>query len=343
MVYNTPTKSFKRVIFMVSPEENSQTTETLPTNKTDTLKPRNFSGVLIAFGISLLLVAVLSLLFGQKIGYKRGVSYATEQAKIMADGEIVTASNVKALRLKTEQLENQLVTTKQERDISLANLTELRHDIQELKVTNLQLAQGQEFLTKELAKAGGVDLQIIGAKIAPLPENAYEYRFDIGRIDENNTSKTLRPKLTLLSDSDMVEIPLKPKTYDINGIVRIRGRFVMPKEFYPKQVKLELSAGGQSLKQIYNWGLGKPVDNLPYTLADTPDADQRPVSAEENATGVVAKVKDSNAKPATDNKDNKKESEKSVKTDEKSDKKSDNSSNKADNDNTKKEETKKAE
>lgn len=65
--------------------------------------------------------------------------------------------------------------SKGERDISLANLATLRMDIQELKVTNLQLAQGQEFLTTSLAKKGGMDLQVIGAKIAPLPENAYEY------------------------------------------------------------------------------------------------------------------------------------------------------------------------
>lgn len=315
------------------PEKNQQTA-TLSASQSATSQPtqRSFAGVLIAFGASLLIVAVLALLFGQRIGYQRGMSHATEQAKMTAEGEIVTASHVKALRLKAEELETQLATAHQERDISLTNLTELRNDIQELKITNMQLAQGQEFLTKELAKSGGVDLQIIGAKIAPLPENAYEYRFDIGKVDANNVAKTLRPRLTLLNDSNMVEIPLKPRTYEINGIVRIRGRFVMPADFSPTQVKLELSAGGQTLKQVYNWGLGKPVDNMPYTLADTPDADQRPVSPEENATGVMAKARDVNAIKATTEKTDKKETEKS------SEKKSENSSSKTETMDSKKQE-----
>lgn len=67
-------------------------------------------------------------------------------------------------------MQSQLTTAQQERDISLANLSALRTDIQDLKVTNLQLEQGQQFLTTSLAKKGGMSLQVIGAKIAPLPE-----------------------------------------------------------------------------------------------------------------------------------------------------------------------------
>lgn len=239
----------------------------------------NISAIFVGFGASLFIVAIIGLIFGQKIGYSRGVSHSTEQIKQAADGEEVSARNIKALKLKVNSLENQIQTAQQERDISLTNLETLRDDMAKLNVKNLQLEQSNEFLTKMLAKRGGIELQIIDSKIAPLPEQAYEYRFDIGMVDANNKTRQLIPKLTLLDEINMVEVPIIPRTYEINGIARIRGRFVMPAKFTPKQLKIELSAGGHHLEQIYDWRFGKPISDMPYSLADTPEADKRPISA----------------------------------------------------------------
>lgn len=269
------------------PEEKSVSRPKAPLPERLLANNNTPSKMLIAFGVSLVIVAAMALFFGQRIGYNRGLSYAAKQAKALAEGQEISASNVKALKLKSDTLQSQLSTTQQERDISLANLATLRDSTQELKIINLQLAQGQEFLTKALAKKGGVPLQVIGAKIAPLPENAYEYRFDIGMIDPSNQEKTLTPKLTLLDDVNMVEVPLEPRTYPINGIARVRGRFIMPKDFTPKQVKLELSAGGQTAEHIYDWQLGQPVDDLPYSLEETPEADARPVTDSDVASSPV--------------------------------------------------------
>lgn len=258
------------------------------------------SKTLMAFGISVLIVAAIALVFGQRIGYNRGISYAAEQAKKIADGQEISANNVKALKQKSDTLQSQLTTAQQERDISLSNLAELRDSTQELKITNLQLAQGQEFLTKALAKKGGIPLQVIGAKIAPLPENAYEYRFDVGMVDPSGEEKALTPKLTLLDDVNMVEVPLEPSRYTINGIARIRGRFIMPADFVPKQVKLELSAGSQKAEHSYDWELGQPVDDLPYSLEEVPEADSRPVVDPDNASITVTTTSQtSTPKPAT--------------------------------------------
>lgn len=283
------------------PDDNAQVTTSLPKQRKPLINPDNLSGMFVAFGVSLLIVALLSLIFGQRIGYQRGLSKAAEQAKIAADGEEVSAKNVKQLRQKTQQLQNQLTTAQQERDISLANLSDLRTDMQDLKITNLQLEQGREFLTTALSKRGGIPLQVIGAKIAPLPEDAYEYRFDVGFVDGSNKEKPLTPKLTLLDDLDMVEVPLEPKSYQINGIARIRGRFIMPKDFSPKQVKLELSSGGQKISQVYDWQLGQPVDEMPYSLEEIPETDTRPITAsdtEATTTEVSTVNRDEVAKQA---------------------------------------------
>ena len=260
--------------------EDHNSSQTLPEAQRNYItQPNKVSGWLIAFGVSLLLVAIIALVLGQRIGYHRGLSFAAEEAKKTAAGLEISAENIKSLKLKSDTLQSQLTTAQQERDISLANLSALRTDIQDLKVTNLQLEQGQQYLTASLAKKGGMNLQVIGAKIAPLPENAYEYRFDVGMVDPSNQPKNLIPKLTLLDEVNMVEVPLQPNSYSIHGIARIRGRFLMPKNFVPKQVKLELTAGNQKTEQVYDWQLGQPIDNMPYTLEETPEADKRPVSS----------------------------------------------------------------
>ncbi len=252
------------------------------------------SSLLAAFGGSLFLVALVSLLFGRQIGYHQGESHAVEQAKIAAGGEEISGENFKALKLKAETLQNALVIAQQERDISLNNLAELRLDEQELKVTNLQLQQNDEIFTKLLAKQGGIPLQIIGAKIVPLPENAYEYRYDVAMLDKSNQPKRLTPKMTLLDETHMVEVPLEPNTYNIRGMARVRGRFVMPKAFTPKQVKVEFESSGDHIEKIYDWQLGEPVDNMPYSLAETPETDKSPVTSTDSSA-------DTTESPATRN------------------------------------------
>lgn len=276
------------------PQPDKTGHETVNSDLPKFLQAGRTSSLLLAFGGSLLLVAVVSLLFGRQIGYHQGESHATEQAKIEAGGEEVTPEAFKALKTKAETLQNSLVTTQQERDISLNNLEELRLNEQELKVTNLQLQQNDEIFTKLLAKQGGIPLQIIGAKIEPLPENAYEYRYDVAMLDRNNEPRRLTPKMTLLDEVNMVEVPMEPKSYDIRGITRVRGRFVMPAGFVPKQVKVEFDVSGEHIEKIYNWQLGKPVDNLPYSLAEAPETDKSPVASTDSSA-------DTTDSPATHN------------------------------------------
>lgn len=238
------------------------------------------SGILLAFAVCLLLVAVVAVFFGYRLGYYQGDTDATERTRIVIDGEVVTSESVTSLQTKIKALQNQLSTTQQERDISLTNLDDLRTDTEALKVTNLQLQQNDEIFTKLLAKQGGIPLQIIGAKIAPLPENAFEYRFDVAMLDKSNQPKKLEAKLSLLDEQNVVEVPLDPSSYDIHGIARIRGRFLMPQGFVPKQAKVELVAGNEKIEQAYDWQLGKTIDNMPYSLAETPEADQKPLPAD---------------------------------------------------------------
>ena len=233
--------------------------------------------VLALFVVVILVTASVGLLFGHKLGYQRGFySMQTETQQALINSKEAT-KELEDLRLSSKIAINQAATAKQELAISLANVKELRESKQELTVENKQLSQLNELYAEVLSSKGGMPLQVLGATITPLPENAFEYMFDVGMLASDGMSKRLIPKLTLLNDDDFVEVPLDNPIDTIEGIVRIRGRFIMPSGFRPLQVKLSLQAGGQEVEQLYDWKLGDRVNNMPLSLLDLPEVDQSPI------------------------------------------------------------------
>ncbi|WP_443215039.1 hypothetical protein [Psychrobacter aquimaris] len=233
--------------------------------------------VLALFVVVILVTAIVGLIFGHKLGYQRGFhSMQTESKQAMINSTEATEA-LEDLRLSHKIATNQAATAKQELAISLANIKELRENQQELTVENRQVSQLNELYADVLRDKGGMPLQVIAAKIEPLPENAFEYGFDIGMLASDGKAKRLKPTLTLLNDDDFVEVPLDPPVYTIEGIVRIRGRFMMPSGFRPLQVKLSLQADGQQVEQLYDWKLGDRVDNMPLSLLDLPEVDESPI------------------------------------------------------------------
>lgn len=233
--------------------------------------------VLALFVIAILVTAVVAMLFGHKLGYQRGYHSMQTETKQAVITNKESLQELKDLRVSHKIATNQVATAKQELEISLANLKELRDNQQELTVENRQLAQLNELYAEIVSDKGGLPLQILGAKIDPLPENAFEYGFDVAMLASDGSAKRLRPTLTLLDDDDFVEVPLDPVSYSIEGVTRIRGRFTMPAGFKPLQVKLNLKAGGQEVEQLYDWKLGAKVDSMPLSLSDLPEVDESPI------------------------------------------------------------------
>ena len=239
---------------------------------------RGASTLLLAlFVVVVLVTATVGLLFGHKLGYQRGFhSMQTETKQAMINSSEAT-KELEKLRLSNKIATKQSATAKQELAISLANIKELRENQKELTVEDRQLAQLNEAYAEIVVDQGGMPLKILGAKIKPLPENSFEYGFDVGMLSSDGQAKRLQPTLTLLNDNSLVEVPLDPAVYTIDGITRIRGRFTMPTGFRPLQVKLNLQAGGQKVEQLYNWSLGASVDNMPLSLLDLSEVDESPI------------------------------------------------------------------
>lgn len=235
------------------------------------------SWILALFAAVIMLTVIVGLIFGHNLGYKRGYHALEAETKKAVDSGQMTVEELEELRTSHKILSNQVAVAKQELTISLNNLDELRENQQELSTENKQLNQLNELYAEALSEQGGLPLQILGAKIEPLPENAFEYGFDVAMLSKDSQSKRLTVTLTLLNDDDFVEVPLDTDRYLLDGIVRIRGRFVMPNNFKPLQVKLVLQAAGQKVEQLYDWKLGERVDNMPISLVDLPEVDDSPI------------------------------------------------------------------
>lgn len=234
--------------------------------------------ILLLFAIAIILTGLIATAFGHKFGYQRGYQASVKEANLKGSSQQLSSADIQKLQQNVESLTQQLNTAKQERDISLNNLGTLRQNFEELEIKNLQLNQVNEVYSESLIDQGGLPLKVVGAQIQPLPENAFEYRFDVAMLAKDGHQHTLRPTLTLLNEESLVEVPLEPSTYDIKGIARIRGRFVMPKGFNPKQAKLVLKSNGEEVEQIYNWELSSPIEQMPISLSEVPETDPRPVS-----------------------------------------------------------------
>lgn len=225
--------------------------------------------ILVLFVLALILVAMVMAVFGYKIGHKQGVRSAHQAVQSDKGEDEAQISPVEVLNLK-----KQLETAVQERDISLSNIETLQEQYEALKTSNLQLEQLNALLLDSVAKEGGVPLKVLASEIAPMPDRTFEYRFDVAMIDKSGKAVSMTPKLTLLNATSMVQIPLKPARYEVQGVTRIRGRFVMPEDFEPKQIKIELEAGTERTEQLYNWQVGKVM-----SVKEDTGIDERPISA----------------------------------------------------------------
>lgn len=231
--------------------------------------------ILALFLVALIFTALVVAFIGYQVGHRQGV-YSAKDAVL----EEAATADAGALAAENAKLKQQVELITKERDISLTNIERLNEEQKALETKSLQLAQVNDLLKSSVAEQGGVALKVIASQIGSLPENTFEYRFDVAMIDVSGKAVKMTPRLTLLNATSMVEIPLEPSSYDINGVANIRGRFVMPEGFVPRQMKLELSAGGQKVQQLYNWQVGKIISDAPSSLSEVGGTDNRPIDGQ---------------------------------------------------------------
>ncbi len=209
--------------------------------------------VLPLVALALAVVAIVVGVFGYKIGERQG-RYSAATITLDYKGRPITTEEVQNMRLENDILKNEMAMLIQERDISLNNLNLIRGDMQQLRKDYEEVKSLNEALSATAA-ANGELVQVVDMQVDALEDDVYEYRFDVLIASVDN--KILVPSLTLLNATSMVEIPLKPSSYNSKGLVSIRGKFAMPEGFSPSQLRLGLSIDGERVTKLYNWRVNR--------------------------------------------------------------------------------------
>lgn len=255
------------------------------------------TALLLLFITAILVSAVVAAFIGHKIGYQRGYYVLQSEANKALQSSQAASSELEKLRSDNKIMTAQTEAAKQELEISLDSIKSLQKNQQEVEVEARKVAQTNAVYQAFITEEGGMPLRIIGAKITPLPENAFEYGFDVAMLSEDGQAKPLSVSLSLQNRDDFIDVPLETSRFAIEGIERIRGRFMMPKGFKPLQVKLVLKSGSQTITQLYDWRLGAMVDNMPLSLIDLPEVSDDPVSDILNQPAADKSVAEKSANP----------------------------------------------
>lgn len=207
------------------------------------------SRVLFLFGVAVVVTALAAGVLGYSIGEREA---RQKSAVIGTDNrnKKITLEEFQSLLLENDILKSEMASLIQERDIALNNFNLIKNEFQDSKSALDEMKLLNQALT-ESVQFSGKSLQIVGMNIKRLEGEAFEYRFDV--LIPSVEIKTMIPTLTLLNSTSMVEIPLSPKSYDVKGMVTIQGRFIMPDNFTPSQLKLVAVVEDERVVKLYNW------------------------------------------------------------------------------------------
>lgn len=208
--------------------------------------------VLPVVALLLLVVAISTAILAYRLGVERGLKLSMVMA-VDEEGNPLTAQDVKAIHLENSVLKSEMQTLIKERDISLNNLNLIKDELQNLRSGNSELEKLTQELSNTLEEQSsikGKSLDVVKMSLTA-DGDIYAYRFDV--LIPGLQPKPVTPKLTLLNATSMVEVPLKPDSYNAKGLIVIQGRFALPKGFVPTQMQLTLNAGGERVVKLYNW------------------------------------------------------------------------------------------
>lgn len=262
--------------------------------------------IFVLFMILLFSVGGGALYFGHWLGYRLGSDSLGKTAQAYHKLKSEHTEQVE----KMATMEEELLKAQQERDVSLSNLKNIRDSFDILqKREKLLISQKEAFQAMISEETTKESLQIFDQSIKPLPENAYEYAFDLVLVKPKGTpARRVNVDLTLIDGEAIVKVPLEKKSYEIEDFRRVQGRFIMPKGFTPKKLRLLVSGvGSLNVEQYYNWRKGKRIKNMPQSLIDVPPIQNLEMSIEDRKK-IEQKAKEK-SEQADQSKDSKKESE----------------------------------
>lgn len=213
--------------------------------------------ILPLFAIAVLVATAVTGIFAYQLGVQKGQSMS--MVVLDESGKEITATEMKSIALENSILKSEVETLIKERDISLNNLNLVRDEINNLKINNGELKILADNLSETLnqqSQINGKTAEVVEMKvrefgISDKGEVIYEYRFSV--LVPSMSERQIKPELTLLNSTSQVTVPMKPSSYKAKGVVDIGGKFAMPEEFLPSQLRFDITVDGEKISKLYNW------------------------------------------------------------------------------------------
>lgn len=207
------------------------------------------------------------LAIGYTIGHKQGLTAVGFAADAEQLNEVVQEQK-KAITI----LNTSLNTSVQERDLALANAKSLTDNLKNESELRQQIEQQRDIFREILRLRGGVALTVQNIDIRPLPDHAYEYRVDLMQIMPNKRRASGTAQIRLISNDNVLVVPMADSHYSFDTSARLTGRWTMPNGFVPQFVEIRLQGAGAPVVKRYAWERGAAIDDMPAILSEIPEA-----------------------------------------------------------------------
>ncbi|MDO9178604.1 MAG: hypothetical protein Q7U16_09760 [Agitococcus sp.] len=197
------------------------------------------------------LTAILGLGLSAGVAFYFGYDYGLQSVG-------ASAGEVKQLRLSTQQqqqailqLNNDLATLKQDRDIAIQTAQKLQEDNKN-QLASVADMQEQILLFQRLlgAKGSANTLSIENVVIKKISGNQYQYRLLLTQVTNNQTDISGKASIRILGVSKKQVVSAIPVDFRFQYFKSVTGSIVLPEGFQADSIEVSLQAIGKKATKI---------------------------------------------------------------------------------------------
>lgn len=215
-------------------------------------KIKNYVGAPIAAHlVAWSLTAILGLGLSAGVAFYFGYDYGLQSVG-------ASAGEVKQLRLSSHQqqqailqLNNDLATLKQDRDIAIQTAQKLQEDNKN-QLASVADMQEQILLFQRLlgAKGSTNTLSIENVVIKKISGNQYQYRLLLTQVTNNQTDISGKASIRILGVSKKQVVSAIPVDFRFQYFKSVTGSIVLPEGFQADSIEVSLQAIGKKATKI---------------------------------------------------------------------------------------------
>lgn len=231
------------------------------------LKQKFLANPYLPLAVAAVILVTGSGFLGYSIGHRQGLTVVGYDADAEQLVEVVQQQ-----KQNLEQMNKNLNTAVQERDIAVTNSNDLYLALNQAKADQAQSESSNVTYRQILKERGGLSLTIQNISVQPLPDNAYEYQLDLVQVSSAARKASGGVEIRLIQGSDILQVPMESKQFNFDNSQRLTGRWTMPQGFSPQFIEVRLSGATPVIKR-FSWTRGKAVETSSAFISEIPQAE----------------------------------------------------------------------